>query len=426
MLSKRSERYLTPSMSYIPTFIKFMNNQYNVDSNPSGDLALCVAENCLVSDILLEKIKSFNDYSLSVLNYTSCTGMPRLKSIMSKFLSEKLFCIDNIVDENNIVISSGCCALLHLLSILLFDANEGILIQTPYYPAFDHDFWDLGDVICKEVNIDRSKRKHPFELEEEHLFDEDSWNHAYIESMNNGCKIKAILITNPSNPLGVIYKQDQLLKLIEWARNKSLHIIVDEIYGLSIFDDNNKFTSIVNLLNNNLKDDVHILWSFSKDLGSSGLRLGSLYTQNKILLKSLDSANDSFMVSNLMQELAIGILSDTIWIENYLKELKIRLKRSHDTLKIALEEMNLTVVNASASIFVFVDFSILLKEQTYDEEKKLHQELVEVGLLFTPGKACHCQYPGYFRICYAWVPYISLLEAIRRLRIFVDKKKNNN
>ena len=265
MLSKRSERYLAPSMSYIPTFISFMNNQYNFETNPNGNLALCVAENCLVSDLLLEKYKSFNDYSPAVLNYTSCTGMPKAKFQIAKFLSEKLFCVDNI-DENNIVISSGCCALLHLLSLLLFDMNEGVLVPTPYYPAFDHDFWDLGDVLCKEVNIDRSKRKHPFESEEEYLFDEESWNHAYEESFRSGCKIKAILITNPSNPLGVIYKEEQLLKLIEWARDKKLHIIVDEIYGLSVFDDKYAFTSVVKLLHNNLADDIHILWSFSKGI----------------------------------------------------------------------------------------------------------------------------------------------------------------
>lgn len=131
------------------------------------------------------------------------------------------------------------------------------------------------------------------------------------------------------------------------------------------------------------------------------------------------------MVSNLMQELAVGLLSDHFWIDNYLKELKLRLKKSYDTLRGALEEMNLKIINASAAIFVFADFSSLLKEQTYDEEKKLHEELVEIGILFTPGVACHCQQPGYFRICYAWVPYTSLLEAIRRLRIFVDKKRLN-
>lgn len=261
MLSKRSERYLAPSMSYIPTFIKFMSNQYNIETNPNGDLAMCVAENCLVSDLLLEKIKQFNDYSLPVLNYTSCTGMPKTKAVLAKFLGDRLFCVDN-VDENNIVISSGACGLLHLLSLLLFDSNEGVLVPTPYYPAFDHDFWDIGDVFCKEINIDRSKRSHPFDSEEEYLFDEETWNCAYNESITSGCKIKAILLTNPSNPLGVIYKSEQLLKAVEWARNKQLHIIVDEIYALSVFDDKNSFTSIAKLLNNNLSDDVHILWSF--------------------------------------------------------------------------------------------------------------------------------------------------------------------
>ena len=422
MLSTRAERYNKPAMSYIPTFVKFMGSQYDEENNINGDIAMCVAENVLVKDLLLPKIKSFNDYTPAVLNYTATSGMPVPKQIIANFLGEKLFC-STIIDPDNIVLSSGCCALLHALSVLLFDVNDGVLVPTPYYPAFDHDFWDLGDVHCVEVNVDRSNRSHPFDSESELLFDEEAWDNAYQLSISKGCKIKAILLTNPSNPLGLIYSKDSLMKTISWARSKQLQIIVDEIYGLSVFGDE-PFTSVVSYFNNNISNDIHILWSFSKDLGSSGLRLGVMYTQNKELLKSMSSANDTFMVSNLMQEMAAGILSDKVWIDNYLQELKIRLKLSHDTLKTALEELGIISVYGNAAIFSFVDFSSLLKEKTFDDEKKLHQELVDIGILFTPGEACHCQLPGYFRICYAWVPYSTLLEAIRRLRIFVENKRN--
>lgn len=240
--------------------------------------------------------------------------------------------------------------------------------------------------------------------------------------MAKGCNVKAILLTNPSNPLGVIYSKEAMISCIAWARSKNLHIIVDEIYGLSCFGDE-PFTSVVSFFNNDISDDIHILWSFSKDLGASGLRLGVMYSQNKVLLQSMSSANDTFMVSNLMQEMAAGILSDRVWIDNYLVEMKRRLKLSYELLKNTLGDMGLVVVDAKAAIFAFADFSSLLKFESFDEEKKLHQELVDIGLLFTPGQACHCQNPGYFRICYAWVRYESLLEAMRRLKIFVEKKK---
>lgn len=111
MLSKRSERYMKPSMNYIPTFIKFMSNKYDPENNASGDISMCVAENSLVADIILPKIKSFNDYTPAVLNYTATTGMPEARLAIAQFLGDYMF-HSNSIDPNNIVLSSGCCALL--------------------------------------------------------------------------------------------------------------------------------------------------------------------------------------------------------------------------------------------------------------------------------------------------------------------------
>ena len=90
MLSKRADRFMQPSMAYIPLFVKMLNNKYTED-NPTGGIVMCVAENVLCSDLLLDRIKSFNDYSHAVLNYTACTGMPQLRSVLSKFIGDRLF-----------------------------------------------------------------------------------------------------------------------------------------------------------------------------------------------------------------------------------------------------------------------------------------------------------------------------------------------
>lgn len=45
--------------------------------------------------------------------------------------------------------------------------------------------------------------------------------------------MRFLLLTNPNNPLGVIYKPNVLLEAVEWARSRQMHTIVDEIYALS-------------------------------------------------------------------------------------------------------------------------------------------------------------------------------------------------
>ena len=39
---------------------------------------------------------------------------------------------------------TGCTSLLFQLSVLLFEAGDSVLVPSPYYPAFDHDFHYLG------------------------------------------------------------------------------------------------------------------------------------------------------------------------------------------------------------------------------------------------------------------------------------------
>ena len=102
--------------------------------------------------------------------------------------------------------------------------------------------------------------------------------------------------------IGQVFSKETLLNIITWCRSHQIHIICDEIYALSVFDDtvqdltnsnatptstndnNVRFESIVKILDNNLQSDIHVLWGFSKDLGASGLRIGVFYSQNKALL----------------------------------------------------------------------------------------------------------------------------------------------
>jgi len=43
-----------------------------------------------------------------------------------------------------------------------------------------------------------------------------------------------LLLTNPNDPLGVIYRPDTMRNAVAWARGRKLHTIVDEIFALSV------------------------------------------------------------------------------------------------------------------------------------------------------------------------------------------------
>ena len=68
------------------------------------------------------------------------------------------------------------------------------------------------------------------------------WSHQCLVShltcildLQKGLRVKFLLITNPNNPLGVIYSPDVVKNIVTWARKRGIDTIVDEIFALSTF-----------------------------------------------------------------------------------------------------------------------------------------------------------------------------------------------
>jgi gliotoxin/aspirochlorine biosynthesis aminotransferase len=95
-----------------------------------------------------------------------------------------------------------------------------------------------------------------------------------------GCHIKAILFCNPHNPKGTIYPQTHIAALLQFCEKNNLHFISDEIYALSVFSSSGiEFSSVLQADLDRLEvnpNRVHMMYSVSKDLGSSGFRTVSV------------------------------------------------------------------------------------------------------------------------------------------------------
>ena len=417
-ISSRAQPFLKPAMPYLNRALEAIFDEYTKE-NPNGQVPLVIAENKLCADILMVKLKNFSAYSSDVLNYTDTTGLPSAKLVIANFLGGYVFGSTS-VSPGHLVLSTGCTALLCELSLLLFEKNDSVLIPAPYYPAFDPDFFGIGGVSTIPVWPlgQPSSSISPTDANKWVLnsLTVDSLDDAYRRSMELNHPPKALLIVNPGNPTGVIYSDEQLLIALNWTKKHGMHLIVDEIYALSVYNSPIAFKSIVTLLEGNLGNHVHVLWGLSKDFGASGLRVGILYSKNEQLLKAFSSINMAFQVSNLVQQMTAHILGDVPFIDQYLATNKKKLKHSYDLVVSHLEPLGISFVTPSgASIFCFADFRALLKENTFEQERALFQLLAESGVVLTPGESCHCQIPGFFRICFAWVPEATLLVAMKRI-----------
>jgi len=95
------------------------------------------------------------------------------------------------------------------------------------------------------------------------------------------CPIRALMITNPHNPLGLCYPKTMLEECLRFCKKHHIHFISDEVYALTNFENPDilhpaPFVSVLSLDPDQIGADssrVHVVWSTSKDFGQSGFRM---------------------------------------------------------------------------------------------------------------------------------------------------------
>jgi hypothetical protein len=235
----RGHRALQPSLSYLEQFLSCMRNMCDPVSNPTGYIPLCVAENRLIVDILAERFMQvgtataiFSDSQ--VYFYSSFLGMPVTREAAAYFLARRFLFPDEVdlnpdralthIQPRHVAIGAGGAALLNNLFFLLGDTGDACLIPRPYYAAFENDIQFSAGVV--PVGIYQQDAIAGPTLQE--------LDTAYNQAVAQNHAPKFILLTNPNNPLGTVYSPQVMLQIIQWARQRKLHTIVDEIYALGV------------------------------------------------------------------------------------------------------------------------------------------------------------------------------------------------
>lgn len=252
---------------------------------------------------------------------------------------------------------------------------------------------------------------------------------AYQQAQKLNLNVKGVLVTNPSNPLGITMTKTELNHLVDFALDKNIHIISDEIYSGTVFD-SPRFVSIMEVANERVGLDgtahdiwnrIHIVYSLSKDLGVPGFRVGMVYSNNQMVVAAATKMASFGLVSSQTQYLLANLLKDKKFTNKYMEENQGRLKRRKDMLVCGLRNAGIQCLKSNAGLFCWVDMRHMLSCDTFEAEKELWKRIVcEVGLNISPGASCHCSEPGWFRICFANMSEDTLHVAMRRMKGFSE------
>jgi len=410
VLSKRAQLLGSGESALLSTFMLVQNNTYDEQLNPTGICNCGVAENYLCEQELVSKLQSIQVWKGAHMYYPNPLGQMTLRKTLCHFF-ERVFHLKSPLNPERMLVSCGLSGVMSLVAYLLGDPKDVFLIASPYYTAFDHDisaFSNCSIYRCPLLEQD----KGAFHLSV------DIFREGYEQAMAKGLRPCGIILINPSNPLGDIYDEETYESILKFAAERNLHAIFDEIYALSTFENQPKFSSILNSQSIIDPARTHFVWSFSKDFALSGLRLGVFYAGSPELASAAANVNFIQVPSIIVQETVSAVLTDDQWIDMYLKLNRSRLTKRYEQVKKQIEQLDsrIRIRPGRAGFFLWTDFRSILHSTTFEEENRLYKIIFSQGVYITSGYNLGCSEPGWFRIIFSvkenWID-----TAIKRLHI---------
>ncbi|RRT46805.1 hypothetical protein B296_00053247 [Ensete ventricosum] len=418
--------------SYFLGLQEYESDPYDPETNPTGIIQMGLAENQVRIPWITIILKPALSLSLSYpadraalfrSHRVVASAPPRrggakkrrqrhaLADLMGDLRGNKIE-----IDPRKLVLTAGATS---ANEILMVNTSSLPLLQTSVTPRltsaahrFDRDLkWRTGAEIvpvhCSSSNGFRIARA--------------ALEKAYQGARKLNLRVKGLLITNPSNPLGTTMSRNELDAIVDFIVAKDVHLISDEIYSGTTFDSPG-FISVTEAIEGraHVSDRVHVVYSLSKDLGLPGFRVGAIYSNNEAVVDAATKMSSFGLVSSQTQYLLSALLSDEEFRGNYTEENQRRIKQRHDRLVQGLGRSGIYCLKSNAGLFCWVDMRHLLRSNTLEGEMELWRKIVyEVGLNISPGSSCHCDEPGWFRVCFANMSAETLDVSMRRLQDFV-------
>lgn len=295
------------------------------------------------------------------------------------------------VPRENVLITSGTQHANFLSFAVRLEAGDEAIIEAPS--------WEQPRVVCETLGVNvRILRRRP---ELEWKFDLNE-----LESLM-GPKVKLIYVCHPSNPTGAILSESELKEICRIADKHGAYVVSDEIYrGLEW--EGGISPSVVNYYERGVST-----CSVSKTLGMSGLRLGWLATQDRLLLEDCmdlkyyislhqQSRLDEIIATAALQpEKYWGLVKQTIRAAKVNYDLTMQWIRSNDTFKGAMPKGGFLMFPSYDLDIASWDLCLRLLEppyETYILPGSCYDVEGHVRLGFGPGTPAHSMREGLEKI----------------------------
>ena len=317
-----------------------------------------------------------------VHGYMSNAGFPQVRKTIADNLNMRY---GTAFTENNLIMTVGAGSALNVCLKTLVNPGEEVIVFAPYfleYGAYVRNY----DGVLVEVAPDTDT----FQL---NLSD-------FEKKLSE--KTKAVIINNPHNPTGVVYREETLRALAEILKEKqkeyghAIYLLSDEPYRELAFDG-----AVVPFVTKHY-DNTMVVYSYSKSLSLPGERIGYVVIPDEVedSADTIAAATIANRISGCVNapsliQLAVARCADAEVDLGYYD-------RNRRTLYEGLTKLGFTCVKPEGAFYLWL-------KSPEEDERQFVEKAKKYNILMVPGRSFAC--PGYVRLAYC-VSYEKIVKAL--------------
>jgi len=273
--------------------------------------------------------------------------------------------------------------------------GQKVIVQTPVYPPFMSSVTNNDRVIVRNaLRCDEAGDYH-FDLEDlRSKIDSDT---------------KLLLLCSPHNPVGRVWKREELLALAEICLEYDIKVFADEIHSDLIFKDHQHtpFSS----LSNAIRDITITAIGPGKTFNLAGLSISSVVIADEVMRSDFEKVHRAihFAEGTVFGHVAFeqAYLKGDVWVDELLAYLTCNLGLLDEVLK--KHEYKITFKAPQGTYLVWLDCRKLGLS-----DKALRALFIKAKLGLSPGISFSKEGSGFMRLNVA-VPQATMQEALKRL-----------
>lgn len=330
-------------------------------------------------------------------HYTGMAGLPALRQAAADFVKTKYNL--SYSPDNEILVTIGATEALSATLTAILEPGDTVLLPAPAYPGYE----PIANLVGAEI-VEIDTTDNDFVLTPEML------EKAILEQ---GDKLKAVLLNYPTNPTGVTYSRKQIKELADVLKKYDVFVISDEVYAELTYS-NEPHVSIAEYL----PEQTILINGLSKSHAMTGWRIGLIFAPAVFTAQLIKSHQYLVTAAATMAQFA-AIEALSVGKDDALPMKAEYLKR-RDYIMDKMSALGFKIIKPDGAFYIFAKIPAGYEQDSF----KFCQSFArEKAVAFIPGVAFGQYGEGYVRLSYA-ASMETITTAMDRLKEFMEEHAN--